>query len=167
MMKKKLSRELRMLNDDRKFWARNKRAAKRMFSTETTNRTSNRTTTRNDFKLSTITISNDNRTRTMAISNGNRKRTVAVSSNNWTRTMVVSNNKRTRTTKNFRTTVPVRLLPCTGPNITPTIPIIDGRSKTVSQAVTFFILGSIALAFLYFLVRNAMTNIPSCRQLVR
>lgn len=144
-----------MIHDDRKFWPRNKRAANRMFGAEITNRTANRTTTSNDFKLSTIAISNDNTTRTVAI----------------------SNDKRNRTTKFFRTmanrkyvTAPARLLPCTAPNITPmspTIPIIDGRSRVVSQAVTFFIVGSIALAFLYFLVRNAMMNIPYCRQLLR
>lgn len=155
-----------MIHDDRKFWPRNKRAANRMFGAEITNRTANRTTTSNDFKLSTIAISNDNRTRTMAVSNDNTTRTVAI-----------SNDKRNRTTKFFRTmanrkyvTAPARLLPCTAPNITPmspTIPIIDGRSRVVSQAVTFFIVGSIALAFLYFLVRSAMMNIPYCRQLLR
>eukprot|EP00112_Aurelia_sp_Birch-Aquarium-sp1_P025211 Seg827.10 transcript_id=Seg827.10/GoldUCD/mRNA.D3Y31 product="hypothetical protein" protein_id=Seg827.10/GoldUCD/D3Y31 len=166
MKKKKLSRGLKMIHDDRKFWPRNKRAANRMFGADITNRTANRTTTRKDFRLSTMAISNNYRTRTMAVSNDNTTRTVAI-----------SNDKRNRTTKFIRTmanrkyvTAPARLLPCTAPNITPmspTIPIIDGRSRVVSQAVTFFIVGSIALAFLYFLVRSAMMNIPYCRQLLR
>ena len=162
-----------MMPDDRKFWTRNKRAVNRMSGTETTNRISNRTTTRNNFKLSTIAISNENRTRTTAVSN-NRTRTMVASNENGTLTMAGSSDSRTRTAKPFRTmttkndaTAHIRLLPCTAPNITPTIPIIDGRSRTVSQAVTFLIIGGMALAFLYFLVRNATKNIPCCRQLLR
>ena len=162
-----------MMPDDRKFWQKNKRAANRTSGTEIPNRISNRTTTRNNFKLSTIAIPNENRTRNMAISS-NRFRTKAVLNDNGTRTMAVSSGSRIRTVKHFRimatrkdVTAQIRLLPCTAPNITPTIPIIDGRSKTVSQAVTFLILGGMALAFLYFLVRNAMKNIPCCRKLLR